>query len=138
MSVVLIKFQINKWLLLHLSNFDVISNSILDLVFQLLIYSIPISKLYPICLQMKPPSAYIQYLFYLSLFSNCYNFWTGATATTERISRPHRPHAPRGRKSTPEMLSAVRCALSELQGDTAPLSTSKKSSRTTEFNSTCG
>ncbi|XP_028171976.1 uncharacterized protein LOC114361198 [Ostrinia furnacalis] len=43
-----------------------------------------------------------------------------ATATAERISRPHRPHAPRGRKSTPEMLSAVRCALSQLQGEPAP------------------
>ncbi|CAG9783513.1 unnamed protein product [Diatraea saccharalis] len=43
-----------------------------------------------------------------------------STATAERISRPHRPHAPRGRKSTPEMLSAVRCALSQLQGEPAP------------------
>ncbi|KAG6460549.1 uncharacterized protein LOC115450265 [Manduca sexta] len=43
-----------------------------------------------------------------------------STATAERMSRPHRPHAPRGRKSTPEMLSAVRCALSQLQGEPAP------------------
>ncbi|XP_059061727.1 uncharacterized protein LOC131854618 [Achroia grisella] len=43
-----------------------------------------------------------------------------STATADRMSRPHRPHAPRGRKSTPEMLSAVRCALSQLQGEPAP------------------
>ncbi|VVC96203.1 unnamed protein product [Leptidea sinapis] len=43
-----------------------------------------------------------------------------STATAERISRPHRPHAPRSRKSTPEMLSAVRYALSQLQGEPAP------------------
>ncbi|RVE54992.1 hypothetical protein evm_000359 [Chilo suppressalis] len=43
-----------------------------------------------------------------------------STATTERIRRPYRPHAPRGRKSTPEMLSAVRCALNQLQGEPAP------------------
>ncbi|OWR50111.1 uncharacterized protein LOC116767343 [Danaus plexippus] len=43
-----------------------------------------------------------------------------STATGERMTRPHRPHAPRGRKSTPEMLSAVRCALSQLQGEPAP------------------
>ncbi|KAJ0180297.1 hypothetical protein K1T71_003701 [Dendrolimus kikuchii] len=46
-----------------------------------------------------------------------------STATAERVSRPHRPHAPRGRKSTPEMLSAVRCALSQLQGEPAPTRT---------------
>ncbi|XP_039747493.1 uncharacterized protein LOC120624807 [Pararge aegeria] len=44
-----------------------------------------------------------------------------ATATAERMTRPHRPHAPHGRKSTPEMLSAVRCALSQLQGEPAPV-----------------
>ncbi|XP_026750716.2 uncharacterized protein LOC113510982 [Galleria mellonella] len=43
-----------------------------------------------------------------------------STATADRMSRPHRPHAPRSRKSTPEMLSAVRCALSQLQGEPAP------------------
>ncbi|XP_028035577.1 uncharacterized protein LOC114246993 [Bombyx mandarina] len=43
-----------------------------------------------------------------------------ATATTERLSRQHRPNAPRGRKSTAEMLSAVRCALSQLQGEPEP------------------
>ncbi|XP_072944125.1 uncharacterized protein [Epargyreus clarus] len=43
-----------------------------------------------------------------------------ATATAERVSRPHRPHAPGNRKSTPEMISAVRCALSQLQGEPAP------------------
>ncbi|KAI8435327.1 hypothetical protein MSG28_003652 [Choristoneura fumiferana] len=44
-----------------------------------------------------------------------------STATVaERMSRPHRPHAPGGRKSTPEMVSAVRCALSQLQGEPAP------------------
>ncbi|XP_060810836.1 uncharacterized protein LOC132904442 [Amyelois transitella] len=43
-----------------------------------------------------------------------------STATAERMARPHRPHAPCGRKSTPEMLSAVRCALSQLQGEPAP------------------
>lgn len=46
--------------------------------------------------------------------------FAGSTATTERMARPHRPHAPQGRKSTPEMLSAVRCALSQLQGEPAP------------------
>ncbi|XP_023952604.2 uncharacterized protein LOC112056406 [Bicyclus anynana] len=44
-----------------------------------------------------------------------------ATATAERQSRPYRPHAPRGRKATPETLSAVRCALSQLQGEPAPV-----------------
>ncbi|XP_049866866.1 uncharacterized protein LOC126367399 [Pectinophora gossypiella] len=43
-----------------------------------------------------------------------------ATATAERMMRPHRPHAPTGRKCTPETLSAVRCALSQLQGEPAP------------------
>ncbi|CAB3234672.1 unnamed protein product [Arctia plantaginis] len=43
-----------------------------------------------------------------------------STATVERMIRPHRPHAPRGRKHTPETLSAVRCALSQLQGEPAP------------------
>ncbi|CAH0718782.1 unnamed protein product, partial [Brenthis ino] len=55
-----------------------------------------------------------------------------ATATAERMARPHRPHAPRGRKSTPEMLSAVRCALSQLQGDTVPVPTGTNSSHTSE------
>nr|XP_026501648.1 uncharacterized protein LOC113404808 [Vanessa tameamea] len=50
------------------------------------------------------------------------------TVTTERMSRQHRPHAPRGRKSTPEMLSAVRCALTQLQGEPAlPLKVASKS-----------
>ncbi|KAJ8722936.1 hypothetical protein PYW07_004116 [Mythimna separata] len=44
-----------------------------------------------------------------------------STATVERTGRPHRPHAPRGRKHTPETLSAVRCALSQLQGEPAIL-----------------
>ncbi|KAJ8725413.1 hypothetical protein PYW08_003596 [Mythimna loreyi] len=44
-----------------------------------------------------------------------------STATLERTGRPHRPHAPRGRKHTPETLSAVRCALSQLQGEPAAL-----------------
>ncbi|CAH2074614.1 unnamed protein product, partial [Iphiclides podalirius] len=43
-----------------------------------------------------------------------------ATATVERLSRQHRPNAPRSRKSTPETISAVRCALSQLQGEPAP------------------
>ncbi|CAG9095815.1 hypothetical protein JYU34_007058 [Plutella xylostella] len=43
-----------------------------------------------------------------------------STGTAERLARPHRPNAPGGRKSTPEMLSAVRCALSQLQGEPAP------------------
>ncbi|CAK1582235.1 unnamed protein product [Parnassius mnemosyne] len=43
-----------------------------------------------------------------------------ATATAERVSRLHRPNAPRSRKSTPETLSAVRCALTQLQGEPAP------------------
>ncbi|XP_063377847.1 uncharacterized protein LOC134665008 [Cydia fagiglandana] len=51
---------------------------------------------------------------------------TGTAA--ERIARPHRPHAPGGRKSTPEMLSAVRCALSQLQGEPAPPLPAKDSS----------
>ncbi|CAH1646290.1 unnamed protein product [Spodoptera littoralis] len=40
-----------------------------------------------------------------------------STATADRMVRPHRPHAPRGRKHTPETLSAVRCALTQLQGE---------------------
>ncbi|XP_045542687.1 uncharacterized protein LOC106718424 [Papilio machaon] len=44
-----------------------------------------------------------------------------ATGTTERLSRQHRPNAPRSRKATPETLSAVRCALSQLQGEPAPV-----------------
>ncbi|XP_026329823.1 uncharacterized protein LOC113237523 isoform X2 [Hyposmocoma kahamanoa] len=43
-----------------------------------------------------------------------------STATAERLVRPHRPHAPGGRKSNPEVMSAVRCALSQLQGEPAP------------------
>lgn len=53
------------------------------------------------------------------LYTSFYLF-PEATATAERVSRPHRPHAPGNRKSTPEMLSAVRCALSQLQGEPAP------------------
>ncbi|CAG5011660.1 unnamed protein product [Parnassius apollo] len=45
---------------------------------------------------------------------------TESTATAERASRLHRPNAPRSRKSTPETLSAVRCALNQLQGEPAP------------------
>lgn len=48
------------------------------------------------------------------------NPFSEATATAERLARPRRPHAPGNRKSTPEMLSAVRCALSQLQGEPAP------------------
>ncbi|XP_041977488.1 uncharacterized protein LOC121731879 [Aricia agestis] len=33
---------------------------------------------------------------------------------------PHRPHALRGRKSTPELMSAVKCALTQLQGQPHP------------------
>ncbi|CAF4844029.1 unnamed protein product [Pieris macdunnoughi] len=54
------------------------------------------------------------------------------TATAERMSRPHRPHAPRSRKSTPEMLSAVRCALSQLQGEPAPPLPTRKSKHAPE------
>ncbi|KAJ2952527.1 hypothetical protein O0L34_g6845 [Tuta absoluta] len=39
-----------------------------------------------------------------------------STATQERVAPPHRPHAP-GRKSTPEVISAVKCALTQLQGE---------------------
>ncbi|KAI5635459.1 hypothetical protein NE865_11832 [Phthorimaea operculella] len=52
---------------------------------------------------------------------NRYPYFTESTATQDRLAPPHRPHAP-GRKSTPEMISAVKCALNQLQGEPCPVS----------------